>query len=232
MSFERLAVVVGPSAAEFSGTFKFKATGQKSYASETVAVVLPIWFPIDSNGDSEIAQFWSVFDQPHHSLSSSKERRMLKKVLHLKVEVAGRELQPTLLSISGRNGGSTGFAKSQEVLGCRSLLVYFSANPEEVGSENPVTISYRQPLLERNGERYFVYIPMFDNLPAGKTTANMDVYSLSVTAGPTCDLKVKTATFLSPLHAGEEITLAPEHLQPVRVLVRPRADESLHSTPR
>ena len=232
ISFERLAVVVGPSAAEFRGTFKFKTKGHKSYATQTVAVRLPIWFPIDSKDDSRVAGFWAVFDQSHHSLSSSKETQMLKEVLDLKVEIAGRAVQPTLLLISGRQGKSTEFPESRQVLGCRSLLFYFPARPEEIGGENPVTISYRQPLLEYKGGRYFVYIPIFDNLPAGISTANMDMYSLSLTACPTCDLKVKASTFITPLRAGDEITLAPQHLQPIRGLVQTRANESLHSTPR
>jgi hypothetical protein len=220
ISFERLAVTIGTDAAEFTGTFKFETVGQKSYPTQTVGLELPIWFPVNTQDDPQMARFWSIFDQPYHTSFSSEEKQMLDEMLHLKVELAGKELPLALLTISGRGDTSRFIPKNWEVLGCRVLLFSFAVTPEVIGNGNQVTISHRQPLLRKNGERYFLYTPIFDHLPKSTSTANTDLYAVTLTAGPGCDVTVKTGAFTSHLNEGQTVTLSPQHLQFIRGTVR------------
>ena len=232
ISYEKLAATIDSTNAELHGTFRFTTVGHKSYASQTVGIQLPIWFPADAQENSAIAAFWSVFDQAHHTHFSAKEKQTLDEILRLKVELSGKELRPELLMVSGRGDSGNFIPKNWEVLGCRVLLLWFATTPELIESGAKLTVSYQQPLLTYKGERYFVYIPIFEHLPNSISTSNTNLYSVNLTAGPNCDLAVTTAALTSPVGPGQQVTLSPQNLQLIRAVVRAQANDSLHSTPR
>jgi hypothetical protein len=120
------------------------------------------------------------------------------------------------------------------------LMVRFCLSLSAVSNHYPITISYQHPLVQSNGDHRFYYIPNFDNLPKGVSTTNTNRYSVTVTAAPCCSLIVTTSdkitipppksTDTGPsvarqkfvVEPGHSITFAPEHLQPIRVLSKPR----------
>ena len=87
-------------------------------------------------------------------------QNLLQNLLELKVSVAGREFPAMGIEIN---------PKSQEFLdepGSCCMTVFFPAPAVSLSGNEPVVISYRQPLHESGGVRRLFYAPGFFGLPS------------------------------------------------------------------
>ncbi len=228
ISSEKLAVTIGPSEAEFNGTFTFKIVGDVSTVERTMNVArlqIPVWFPSDTNESSAIAAFWKAIDQSEDSyLMEAVSRKAVEQAVEMKVVAGAQSLQASDLIISGRGGyGYTIIPKKWREAGYHVLLFTFMVSPRIIDSEVPITISYRQPLLSTAGRNSFFYLPIFEHLPKGVSLSDTNRYSITLTAASSCDLIVTNGSFKAQVEPGRDVNLSPKPLQAIRVTVKPRA---------
>jgi hypothetical protein len=223
MSSERLTVIIGPTEAEFRGTFTFRSAGPVSDDGEHASLAVPIWFPARAQkSNPSIAAFWSMFNSDYHSLVSTKEKEMVEKTLGLKAYIDKKEFRAENLFISGWPANHESVPKNWEQPGWKVLRFDFTVSPNVIEDATPVIISYRQPLIRDIGKWEFVYVPVFAHLPKGISTSNTNRYSITLTADPYCDLTVTNGEFNTVLLSGQRITLTPKDLQAIHATVLPR----------
>lgn len=227
ISSEKLAVTIGPAEAKFNGTFTFKTAGSVSnveYTMNAARLQIPIWFPSDVKQSSAIASFWKAIDQTQYSyLTDSTSKKAVEQAVGLKVVVGTQSLQASDLVISGRGGyGYTLIPKGWRESGYHVLLFTFEVSPRIIDSGTPITISYRQPLLNTVGRSSFFYIPIFEHLPKSISLSETNRYCITLAAAPNCDLVVTNGLFNARVEHGRDINLSPKHLQAIRVMVQSR----------
>jgi len=120
-----------------------------------------------------------------------------------------------------------------------SVMCWLSA--DAVTNHYPLTVSYQHPLVHSGGEGRFFYIPNFDNLPPTISTTDTNRYSITIRATQDCTLTVTTGEKLIipppklvksghltidqkiTVQGGQSVTLAPQHLRPIRAVSKPAA---------
>jgi hypothetical protein len=227
---EKLTAKIGPKEAEFDGVFTFKTSGHIAYLDEKVSIRLPIWFPIEfEERQAGVEPFWDTFCREAHDLNNSKEKDALERVLVLKASVGKEQLSPTHLLISPTN--SSQLIRSEWAQrGCRVFLFWFPVRPSLIETGTPVRISYRQPLVRSGAEGSFFYLPMFENLPRGISTADTNRYSITLSADPDCVVVGSNGRASFEVKPGGSATLSLQHLQAIRATVKPfRRSARVHS---
>ena len=105
---------------------------------------------------------------------------------------------------------------------CLTFDFYFQDDSALV--QNPLTISWEQPLLQAKGEREFYYVPVFEGLPKGMPTTDKGRYSVAITADSCCSLTVTSAGEKATIEPGRSEVFSPRHHQAIRVMVTTRAN--------
>ena len=236
MASERLGVSVSTADAKFVGHFLFRrAVAVASEQNSRVVFKIPIWFPEENPKDKSVAAFWEAFERnTSHVIPTDRVtwarpevvadwRRVLKRSIDLKVVVGEREIPVTVFDIFTADTPRVGIPKAWREPGFCCVMFGFGIEPSLLRNEAQVTISYRQPLLRGNGQARSVYVPIFENLPKGVSTADTNHYSITVTADKDCVLNVQNGEERSTVPAGRSVTLQPGHHRAIRVAVEPRS---------
>jgi hypothetical protein len=75
-----------------------------------------------------------------------------------------------------------------------------------------------------NGQARSVYVPIFNNLPKGVSTADTNHYSITLMADKDCVLSVQNGEERSIVQAGRSVALEPGHHRAIRVAVESRSN--------
>jgi hypothetical protein len=234
MASERLEVSVSTADAKFVGHFLFRrAVAVASEQNSRVVFKIPIWFPEENPKDKSVAAFWEAFAKnTSHVIPTGRVtwarpevvadwRRTLKRSIDLKVMVGEREIPVTVFDIFTADTMRVGIPKAWREPGFCCVMFGFGIEPSLLRNEAQVTISYRQPLLRLNGQARSVYVPIFDNLPKGVSTADTNHYSITLMADKDCVLSVQNGEERSIVRAGRSVALEPSHHRAIRVAVEP-----------
>jgi hypothetical protein len=222
---ERLTVTVSPDVAELKGTFVFRYRqdvrnpGQKSF----VMLEIPIWFPETHPRDPSVAAFWRSFPKDDITTVSPQNRAAFEKAVGLRVSLDGESLPigqfSTLTSTNSRQRWAA--REWQQEAGFCCLVFRFYFTDDSALAEKPLTVAYRQPLLEEDGVGKFFYLPTFQNLPKDISTTDTNRYAITVAAQPGCSLTVSNGDQQRTLETGQGFTLSPKHNQPIKAVARP-----------
>lgn len=224
LASEQLVVTISPVDARVEGTFRYQhpAYLKQSEKSANVSLELPVWFPEQSE-DPSIEKFWKDFKEGYNRITVGKGE-VLDRVLSLRIFIGKDQIRVHDFEVLPKNDlKNRKIPQEFHEPGFRCLLFRFGDSVIRHGS--PVTISYRQPHSSSNGENRFFYLPAFDNLPKGISTADTNRYSVkfAVTAG--CMLTFTNGEQKSMVEAGGSVMLSPIHHQAIRGIVRPQPNK-------
>lgn len=222
MASEHLVASISPNAAELNGTFTFQyrpdvpTPGQKSF----VMLELPIWFPEVHSQDPAVAGFWKSFPKDGVTEVTPQTRAAFEKAVGLRAFLGGDPLSVKQFSkLTSTNSRQRWASREwQQEAGFCCLVFRFYIQDDSALTKKPLTISYRQPLLKGNGVGKFFYLPVFQNLPKGASTAETNHYSITVVAEPGCSLAVSSGDQKSTVEAGHSIIFSPRHHQAIRAV--------------
>jgi len=228
MASEHLTATISPEVAEMHGTFTFRyrkdvsSSGQKSF----VQLQVPIWFPETQPRDPSVAGFWKVFRRDDGNQITPQTRAAFENAVGLRVALGGQEVPVeefwTLTSTNNRVRWAPPEWQREPGFSCLVFRFYFQDDSEL--TKKPLTISYRQPLLQTNGVGRFFYLPVFHNLPDTLSTADTNVYSITVVAKG-CFLTVISGDKQAGVQAGRGIMISPRHHQPIRATAKSTPNE-------
>lgn len=202
---EHLEVNISPDYAEFTGTFTF---GLAHGDGDHSRVFLPIWLPEPAAEDAR----YSALPSSVQAADASPATKQLAKVLGLRVLVGNHnesherfwEGLPFLV----------GQASPEPRL--RVVSFEFFLPPRIYTNSTPVTISYHQPCLRSKADGRFFYLPLFESLPQGISTADTNRYSITITAQRACTLAVTNGAEVYTLRSGQSLVCSPKAFQPIR----------------
>jgi hypothetical protein len=212
MSSEHLTAIISPVDAQLKGNFMFHyradvpAPGQKS----AVVLEIPIWFPEERLKDPSVAEFWKSFPRDGDTEVIPQKRTDFEKAIELHASLDGRPLRLIRLDLLLTNSVimTVPWEWHQEPGFC-CLVFSFDLNDDSALTQKPLTISYKQPLLQVNGVGNFYYLPDFKNLPKGTKTTDTNMFSITIQATPNCTLTVINGNQKSEVEAGHAITVGP-----------------------
>ncbi len=228
LASERLVIEVKPREARFTGDFHFRFTGPPDRFNRTNPVALcgvEVWLPDPPGLSPQEIDFWKLLNISNllfdvRPVEITPEcRNLLQNLLELKFAVAGREFPATGIQITGKRDEFLGEP------GSCCMLVSFAAPVALLSGNDPVVISYRQPLHESAGVRRLYYVPEFFGLPREywTWTTNQAHYSITIKASPDCSLTGSNGSEGFALQPRESIILTPKHYRPIRAAVKPEA---------
>jgi hypothetical protein len=229
MASEHLTVTISPDVAELQGTFTFRyrqevwSPGRKSF----VQLEIPIWFPEAQPRDPSVAGFWKAFRRDDGTQITPQTRAAFEKAVGLRVALGGHEVPVeefwTLTSTNNRQRWAPHEWQQEPGFCCLAFRFYFQDDSEL--TKKPLTISYRQPLLQTNGVGRFFYLPEFQNLPKNASTTDTNIYLITVVAKPGCSLAVTNGDKQSRVEAGQSIMISPRHHQSIRATATTRPNK-------
>lgn len=219
MASENLTVIISPDEAKLKGTFTF--TNQPAVAQATSIILeIPIWFPEIDPKDISVAEFWKTLPKDELTAVTPQIQAALKKSVGLQVFLGGELLAPyqltALTSTNGRQRWAPREWQQEPGFCCLVFELYFEH--AATLTQKPLTISYRQPLLQVKGAGEFFYLPEFRNLPKGAPTTDTNCYAITIIAAPGCSLVVSNGSQKMLVEAGHSIMLNPKHHQAVRAI--------------
>ena len=234
MASEHLSASISPEVAELRGTFTFQyrqdapAPGQRSF----VMLEIPIWFPEADPDDASVAAFWKAFPKDQVTAVEPQTRAVFEQAVGLRASLAGEPLRVEQFStLTSTNRWQRWAPREwQQEAGFCCLVFRFYIQDDSVLTKKPLAISYRQPLVHGGGLARFFYLPVFENLPKGASTADTNRYSITIAARSGCSLTVRSGEQMSRVEAGQNVTFSPRHHQPIRATTATRPNKALHAT--
>jgi len=228
MSSEHLIAIISPDEAQLTGDFTFHYRADVPAPGHKSAVVLeiPIWFPEERLKDPSVAAFWKSFPRDGDTEVTPQNRMEFEKAIGLQASLGGRPLPLIRLDLLLTNSVimTVPWEWHQEPGFC-CMVFSFCPDDDVALTQKPLTISYRQPLLQVNGTGKFYYLPDFKNLPRGTDTTDTNMFSVTIQAAPNCTLTVSNGNQKSEVQAGHAITVGPRHHQPIRGVVTKRPNK-------
>jgi hypothetical protein len=236
LASEHLTATVSPDVAELQGTFTFQyrqdvpAPGRPSF----VMLEIPIWFPEADPEDPAVAAFWKAFPKDEVTEVTPQMRTTFEQAIALRVGLGNKSLRveqfSTLTSTNSRQRWAP--REWQQEVGFCCLVFRFYFKDDSALTKKPLTISYRQPLVHADRGGRFFYLPVFQNLPKGASTADTNRYAITIAAHQGCSLVVTSGDRTFAVKAGHSIALSPRHYQPIRALAKTRPNKSVETNRR
>ena len=234
---EKLVATISPTDATFVATFMFRSDEDISRMSrersENVTVNLTIWLPEDGVDDPLPRRFPPFNDnRVPLILENGVYREPVDTTIRLKVRGQSPETNPLsrdyyIHSAEHRRGDLVLTAKESFLDPYfYKLVTSFSVPSSVVKNHDPLTFSYKSPLVRQNEEGLFYYVPFFDNLPDRISTADTNRYAITIAATPDCSLTVRTGGRTITVNGGQRITLAPQANEPIRATASSRQQNS------
>jgi hypothetical protein len=227
IAYERLTVEISPSEARFQGKFVFRFTRtevvtHKDYASANMAI--PVWFPIQSEGDSSMTNLWRLFAlEGWNPIRTFQQRQAFEQSVGMTV-IVGSKPHHSVGSFLATQGPDERVPQLPPEPGLCRLWCSPEIPSEDIKSGLPVTLRYSQPLCPCPEGGRFYYAPIFLNLSAGVSTGNTNFYSITLTTSMDCAVSVTSGGQKFKLAPGRGVTLSPSHLRPIRALVTREAN--------
>ncbi len=223
---EHLAVTVSESNAVVKGTFQFRYNGAPQTFAKMVGVnfFVPVWFPEQNANDSRVAGFWAAFKRDEINHITAANSSVFEDAVGLRVSIGESPqaiYQFGVLTTNVWKGWHTNkWRVFQEVQqpGFSCLVFEFLRARDLLQKQLPVTITYRQPLLQSPGGGVLFYCPVFDHLPARVSTLNTNDYLIMIKAAAGCSLNGIMGTNSFTLNSGQSTTLSPQHHTPILIV--------------
>ena len=239
MDSERLSVSISRADARFVGDFVFRRSVVVQTEQDARLVFqVPVWFPEQNPEDKSVAKFWEAFGKDaSHVIPTEKViwmrpevaadlRKVLKRAIDLKVVVGKQEVPVQVFDVFSASTQRVGVPEAWKEPGFCCVMFGFGLEPGMIREATPVTISYRQPFLRKDGQSRFFYVPIFQNLPKNVSTTDTNRYSITLTAGTDSSLATISGGEEFRVQPGQSITVRPVHYQAIRVTVTSRCSES------
>lgn len=235
LSSERVAVTISQTGAQVHATFTFRFQPDRlDYVKEAgrVGIEVPIWLPDNDPENAAVAEFWKTFGTRFlHGLDRTN-RQCFHEMLAFSATLRARHLeaQAGLRSCSSHlddRGRSPVYAREMQrpefvtfrPEGAACVIVAMACEGVELRDGAPLSVSYRQPLIKAPEGRRFVYLPSFQDLPQGFSTADTNLYAIVLSAAAGCTLQVTNGDERDQVEPGQKIVLSPRHLQPIRAIL-------------
>jgi hypothetical protein len=245
LSSERVAVMITQTGAQVRATFTFRFNPDRlDYVKEAglVGIEVPIWLPDNDPENPALTHFWDTFGSRFRQGIARNNRQCFYDTLAFSAMLRSRHLETEagLKSWSSHLDDARGsriFAREMQrpefvtfrPEGAACFVVVMTCPGVEL-REYPLTVSYRQPLVKTPKDRRFVYLPSFQDLPQGVTTADTNRYAIVVGAAAGCPLRVTNGDESYELVPGQEVLLSPRHFQPIRAILVAGSSESVQRT--
>jgi hypothetical protein len=226
---EQLSISISSERASLRGVFTFQSRGtvKEAFMNQPVLMDIPIWFPEQNPQASNVAAFWKTIPKDEVVMFTPETRDAFEKGLVLSVFTGNQLLEIKRFSILTIHNDRQRWAPRdwQQEPGFWCIVPRFLIPSCSALTQKPMTISWRQPLLQVAGKREFFYLPVFENLPAPTTTADTNRYSITITAEPTCSVDVSNGNEKATVFPGQSRVFTPRHHQAIRAMVTTRANK-------
>jgi hypothetical protein len=226
---EHLSISISPERASLNGVFRFQSRGtvKEAYMNQPVLMDIPIWFPEQNPEGSNVTGFWKTIPKDEVVMFTPETRDAFEKGLVLRVFTGNQLLEIKRFTILTTHNDRQRWAPRdwQQEPGFWCIVPRFLIPSCSALTQKPMTISWRQPLLQVAGKREFFYLPVFENLPALTTTADTNRYSVTITAEPSCSVEVSNGNEKATVLPGQSRVFAPRHHQAIRAMVTTRANK-------
>jgi hypothetical protein len=231
---EQLSISISPESASLKGVFTFQSRGmvKEAYMNQPVLMDLPIWFPEQSPEGSNFTAFWKTIPKDEVVMFTPKTRDAFEKGLVLSVFTGDQLLEIKRFTILTTHNDRQRWAPRdwQQEPGFWCIVPRFLIPSCSALTQKPLTISWRQPLLQMAGKREFFYLPAFENLPGLATTADTNIYSITITAEPSCSVDVSNGNEKATVLPGQSRVFSPRHHQAIRAMVTAWANPTVQRT--
>jgi hypothetical protein len=221
MSSEDLTVRLSPDTAKISGTFRFKRRQDVEHPEAVRPAVLqiPIWFPERDDQNPLVAKFWRMF--PKEELEgklNSTNKALFNRMLDLHVWLGDRLLEITRFDVlTNQQGQKYAPTEWNQEVGWCCLVFQFDFGIDSTLVEQPLRVSYCQPLLHKGEEARFFYLPVLKNLPV---ITDVESYHIMVIPEEGCCLEISNGDAKAVVEEGLSARLTPQHHVPIRTVVK------------
>jgi hypothetical protein len=245
LSSERVAVTISQTGAQVRATFTFQFDPDRlDHVKEAglVGIEVPIWLPDNDVENPAVAQFWDTFGRRFRQGIDQNNRHCFYDTLAFSAMLRSRHLETEAgvkcwSSHLDDPRGSRIFAQEMqrpEFVTFRpegaACFVVVMACPGVELRQSPLTVTYRQPLVKTPKDRRFDYLPSFQDLPQGVSTADTNRYAIVVSAAAGCSVRVTNGDERYEVAPGRNILLSPRHLQPIRAILASGSNQSVQRT--
>ncbi len=226
---EHVSVSISPERGSLKGVFTFQSRGtvKEAYLAQPVLMDIPIWMPEQNSEGSNVTNFWKGIPRDEAVMFTAETRDAFEKGLVLSVLAGNQPLEIKRFTILTTHNDRQRWAPRdwQQESGFWCVVPRFLVPSCAALTQKPMTMSWRQPLLQVAGKREFFYLPVFENLPAAATTSDTNRYSITITAEAGCSVEVSNGSEKATVPAGESRVFTPRHHQPIRAIVTTRANK-------
>jgi hypothetical protein len=200
--------------------------------SQPVLMDIPIWIPEQNSERSKVTNIWKEIPRDEAVMITPEIRDAFEKGLVLSVLTGNQPLEMKRFTILATHNDRQRWAPRawQQESGFWCLVPRFLVPSCSALIQKPMTMSWRQPLLQAAGKREFFYLPVFENLPAAATTSDTNRYSITITAEAGCSVEVSNGSEKATVLPSESSVFTPRHHQAIRAMVTMRANKSLQAT--
>lgn len=182
ISAETLSVRMTLDAAEIEGVFQFHSAMPKDdfWGKADIEIEIPIWIPSAASERGPLAQqFIQAYREPAYHDFEKTDRSAWDAAIGFKFRIGKQDVPP--VSFGVLKPAAVRSAWRREGYFC--VIVTVMVPPRLLaakffGGAAETTISYRQPLRRAHFSSEFFYVPTFDDLPSGNSTADIKQYSM------------------------------------------------------
>jgi hypothetical protein len=223
MSAERLEVKVGDEAAEIDGRFHFVSTAGKDHPGLTAVVPFEVWIWVPAEAkqaDARTAGLLQTCVPNKWNELSDANRALWEEAVGMKISMGKHEVMVEGFSLYDAGANRRARYVEDAVLrkGFFCLRAHVHFPPAWLKGDPEIRVRYRQGLrLAKTGGEFF-YVPMFDGMPAKKTTLDLKRYAMHVSDGSAGSLSLGTVS----VPAGSAAVLPLLHHVPVGMMVERR----------
>jgi hypothetical protein len=190
---------------------------------------IPIWMPEQNSEGSNVTNFWKGIPRDEVVMFTPETRDAFEKGLGLSVFTGNQTLEIKRFTILTTRNDRQRWAPRdwQQESGFWCVVPRFLVPSCSALTQQPMTMSWRQPLLQVSGKREFFYLPVFENLPATATTSDTNRYSITITVEAGCSVEVSNGREKATVLAGQSKVFTPRHHQAIRAIVTTLANSGV-----
>ncbi|MDB6121617.1 MAG: hypothetical protein JWQ71_610 [Pedosphaera sp.] len=198
--------------------------------SHPILIKIPVWFPESGSDDPSVEAFWKVFQKDGLNQVTAANVDVFSKAVGMRVSIGDQPLGVASF-YAFTYGNTNAWAPLYWQQPGYSCLVFLlnELPPAFVQDKTPVTISYRLPLLNVDGQKRFFYLPNFKNLPKNKSTADFNKYSVQLSASQDCSLNISHGQRQLTVDPGKAVVLSPKTEQAIRAVIKRPGIPEAHS---
>jgi len=198
---ESLVVKIGSDSTHIEGFFEFQSlsNARNHLAEANLELSLPIWIPNDpKKTDPATAKLLGRIKAGTTLGADIVREAYWTDAIDATLTADNRAVPIASLAVlpDKRSKGEYPPPAYMIPAGYHCLNVIFSIPPPKPGAKVLITIRYKQPLLSTRKGREFYYVPVFDMLPNGSDTKDLERYSMTLQNASTGKLAFSGYTVL------------------------------------